>query len=733
MKAFSFLRFVCAAFLCLLLQAAFGPFAPLAYAGSPVNLLSNPGFEQTSSGVPADWSPIGQSWGGHVQVVQAAVYSGSYGLSIQTQVSNNPWVSQLVPVDEGATYAFESHFKSVGIDGKAGFKIEYYTSPVVSAESAAGSYTHYFTASSLDGEWHRESLERTIPAGVTHAKFYLRLYGTGQAYFDDAAITKLYDPPQVIVATDHVHYYTDQTAGRIDVELVPQDNVFAGKTVEVSLLDPSNTVLFSQTGIAASETLAVTFDPQLLTLLEQPHRVIVAMRDDEAQVIEQREKTIYRWERPTSIPQNGPIIVDGEPFFPVIAYHPSLEDYPYLQQIGVNTVQGVRSTSIYGILSYLNAAHENNLKVLLHLYSNMQVKENFELTEKMVTWFRDHPAVLGYMIMDEPVYRGIAQEELLEAYRLIRSLDPNHPTYIVENYDYAYRSTGQATDILVTDVYPYPSTNPKPISAVGDGVRNAIAAVDDVKPVWAILQTFYFPGSTTWNYLPTIEEVRNMAYQAVLAGGTGLGYYSINDPGWALRDSELWDGLVDFKEEIELIGDLVTEGSKIRENIAGPVQWGVWQTGSQQYIVAINTSKDVQNVSIPFEQTGNIVELLYGAQPSQSASWDANLQVQLGSEQTYVYRITPVTAEVEAIEGAIDKYETAGDVQSAFADQLRYRLDIIGILLSQGEAEQATAYLDDMRAYMLDPSVAAQTLISPQAAADVAESILKLVYKLTFS
>jgi hypothetical protein len=78
------------------------------------------------------------------------------------------------------------------------------------------------------------------------------------------------------------------------------------------------------------------------------------------------------------------------------------------------------------------------------------------------------------MIMDESTHNGIPQSEILEAYKRIRSIDPDHPTYMVESEPYAYRSTGQATDILVTDVYLYNGTHMQSISVVGDGVRKAV-------------------------------------------------------------------------------------------------------------------------------------------------------------------------------------------------------------------------------------------------------------------
>jgi hypothetical protein len=625
--------------LCLLLQVMLACVPSAASADFATdNLLTNPGFENASGGLADNWQAIGDSWGNGIQSVQEAAYTGSYGISIQTATSNNPWVSQIVPVEEDATYKFDSWFKTMSVSGNVGYKIEFYKGPEKTAEGLVRQFTYYAPAETLDGQWHQISYERLAPPGAKYVAFYLRLYGTGTVYFDDASLMKTKDKPQIVVNTNQVYYYPDLTEGKIDVQLAPEDGIFTGKTVDFAILDPSGHAIFIQTGTSAAAALTASFDPQTMEV-QLPYQVSVALKDAAGQELDRQERTIYRWDRPTTLPQNGPVLVDGQPFFPVIAYHAYISDYPYLKDIGINTVQGNSLKNLEEIQAMLNAAQANGLKVLVQMYSGMKVKENFDLTRSIVTRFKDHPAVLGYMIMDEPVANDIAQQDLLDAYKLIRSIDPNHPTYMVEAFDFAYRSVGQATDILVTDVYPF--NRNMPITSVGDGMRSAISAVDNVKPVWSVLQTFRLPSSG-WHYLPTIGEVRNMAYQALLAGSKGMAYYSINDPGWSLKNSELWPGLVQFKDELALMGGLVTKGSKIHESVSGLVQWGVWQEGSEQYAVAINTTGEEQDVVIPLDQTGNKVELLYGAETAQFIKWDAELTAHLEPWQTLVYHMTPI-------------------------------------------------------------------------------------------
>ncbi|GAA3401152.1 carbohydrate binding domain-containing protein [Paenibacillus hodogayensis] len=621
-------------------------------AASSGNLVANPGFEEVTGVVPAQWKVIGNAWGEAFKAAPEAAHTGNYGVSIQTSTGNNPWVAIPVPVEEGATYNITTWFKAIGVNGNVGYKFEFYKGIDSTVENWVTGYSYQAARTANDGQWHELEYNIQVPPESAYMYVYLRLYGTGTVYFDDLAAVKTKDKPQIIIEPSQRYFYPDVTNGSALIKLEPSDGSMAGKTVDVRFVEQaSGHSVFEQNGIAAEATLNVAF-PTSGMALEQPYQLQVELKDEAGQRIELETCAIYRWERPTSLPQNGPVLVDGQPFFPVIAYHAYPEDYPYLKEIGVNTIQGTNNGSETSLQSMLDTAQASGLKVLVPLYLDMKVKENFELTRQVVTKFKSHPAVLAYMIMDEPSGNGIPQSELLDAYKLIRSIDPVHPTYMVEVDSHYYRSTGQATDILVTDVYPYNQDYNQPISAVGDGVRKAAADVDGTKPVWTVLQTFKHAG-TIWNYLPTIDQLRNMAYQAFLAGSKGLGYYSINDPGWKLRDSALWPGLVNFKDEIALMGDLVSAGNKAAEHIGSDVQWAIYAKGQEQYAVAINLTKQAQTAVLPLAQAGSQVELLYGAPPQKSSSWAHELSVNLGPEQSVVYRITPLTAGIDRAVGEL--------------------------------------------------------------------------------
>ncbi|MFK7692580.1 carbohydrate binding domain-containing protein [Paenibacillus sp. HJGM_3] len=600
------------------------------------NLLQNAGFEQSTGGVPESWNAIG-GWGGSaVTLSSQAARTGLAGVTVQSGSLTNPWVSQVIPVEAGSTYDFSAWFKTSGVQGKGVvIKVEFYkgTQPT-SANWVSGVFGPYIRE--VTGDWQPYSLRLTAPEESVIAVVYLRLWGTGTVQFEDTSVRLA----NLTLTTDQIVYYTDQTQGNVRLSTRFTDHDYAGKTVAVRVSDAVyGTVVASVYGLPAQPELAIAFDPSVMTP-NTAYEVEAILYGPDASVWEEESSLIYRWARPATLPSVGVIQSGGEPFFPVIAYHANVNQYDQLHQIGINTVQGPQTSSIADVRSAMDAAQASGLKVLFPLYYYANVTKDYEKMRMYVEEFKHHPALLGWMIIDEPSGNSVSVEQVTDAYTLVRTLDSIHPVYMVEGDPLQYGNYARVPDIFTVDAYPLPNY---PITNVGDQVRDAKEAARGGRPVWSILQTFAYPPPSAWTYLPTITEVRNMSYQSLLAGATGLGYYAINDPGWSLPASELWPGLVAFKPELELIGQLALS-APISQFRAGGVEWAIWNSGSSNgelYVVALNETNQGKSVSIPMPVTGYEAELLYGDLPSSFSSPSAQLNVELGAYDTHIYRLTP--------------------------------------------------------------------------------------------
>ncbi|GAA3413765.1 Ig-like domain-containing protein [Paenibacillus hodogayensis] len=77
--------------------------------------------------------------------------------------------------------------------------------------------------------------------------------------------------------------------------------------------------------------------------------------------------------------------------------------------------------------------------------------------------------------------------------------------------------------------------------------------------------------------------------------------------------------------------------------------------------------------------------------------------------------------QVNDMRMSVDRYMEENAIQSSFAINLKYRLDIIQLLLNQEAGQLVVAYMEDLISYIDDPSVRAQHLITTTAAEELGQ------------
>ncbi|GAA3413615.1 carbohydrate binding domain-containing protein [Paenibacillus hodogayensis] len=678
------------------------------------DLIHNGGFEQSEDSIPLSWIPF-QSWSNpELALTPDAARTGTNGFRIQTQQQTKPWIAQDIVVEEGVTYELSGWLKGFDMEGAgAGFKLEFYKNGQRTSANHILGYdsTYRLLPPDITGDWQNLKLTFTAPPEATILCLFVRQYGTGTVYFDDISIVLKKQRAMIELTTDESFYYAELTEGRVGASFFSKDGHLENKSAEARIYRETSGVTIATYGpVAADQPLDFLFDPTLM-LKNEPYRVEVRLLDAIGTELEKAGETVYRIDRPTMLREDGTIMVDGEPFFPIAAYHVRRTDYPYVGLAGVNTVQGGVTDKVSVMRGTLDAAQQNGLKVLVPLYANMNVKENVYLTQDFVTNLKDHPAVLAWMIMDEPIQNNKTKQELADAYRLIRSLDSKHPTYMVEAPAAAYETVSKLTDLFATDVYPFPYS---PISAVGESAIQAKQAAGNRKPVLNVLQAMYNPP--VWPHLPTIGELRNMAYQSLLNGAQGMAYYSFNENGFELRQSALWPGLVEFREEAELIGALITGAERIGHGQGQDTYWTLWRDGDELYASSVNTSGQARQVTVPLGITGYRSELLYGDSHTTRDEQGDELVIGLGPLQSLTYRVTPfltlITQASDTADGAAglssDAYwstrisqleaksnDMAASLQSSVPDMASVSGDAVDALGLVGELTDWAAQLAD--------------------------------------
>lgn len=152
-----------------------------------------------------------------------------------------------------------------------------------------------------------------------------------------------------------------------------------------------------------------------------------------------------------------------------------------------------------------------------------------KLLRERIEQIKDHPALAGYYMDDEPDLNRVSHERLRQAYEICREVDPYHPcvtlpAYIDGIYDYA-----DTCDILMPDPYPRFLQDQPPAKPMADTfgyMRACRAAAGPGGAWWITPQAFDWHGQYVNSRGPTVQELRCQQYIGFIAGARGLLWYT---------------------------------------------------------------------------------------------------------------------------------------------------------------------------------------------------------------
>ncbi len=246
------------------------------------------------------------------------------------------------------------------------------------------------------------------------------------------------------------------------------------------------------------------------------------------------------------------VVINGEPWFArgFIGGSPGI--FSLARKYGYNFIQiyTLNRQDLPVILKTLDEAQANNLKLAFSpLYKTRRGFFDFtyagkttkkltpEIREKMVEMVnavKDHPALLGWYLYDEP--RGADfSTQLKIVYDLLREIDPHHPVLGLDNTAMGCINKTAHCDIHLLDMYPSPrvsSGNNKPISEVFRAVKLMDGTLKK-EGVWYVPQAFdrdSFSKEENDHRAPTYQETRCAIYSTIVAGATGIAPYKIGNP-----------------------------------------------------------------------------------------------------------------------------------------------------------------------------------------------------------
>jgi hypothetical protein len=159
------------------------------------------------------------------------------------------------------------------------------------------------------------------------------------------------------------------------------------------------------------------------------------------------------------------------------------------------------------------------------------------MSQSYVQQYAQHPAALGYYIMDECEDSLIPETEA--HHKQLKAWDPQGITFAA-NLAAGYMNPAlwvDAADIMGTD--PYPLYGAEPAAGythftVADFVSKLRAVAKPDRPVWSVLQFFKF---TTNSRMPTPDELRAHAVMSIVEGAQGIFWWDIGSNGLRKLDA----------------------------------------------------------------------------------------------------------------------------------------------------------------------------------------------------
>ncbi len=178
----------------------------------------------------------------------------------------------------------------------------------------------------------------------------------------------------------------------------------------------------------------------------------------------------------------------------------------------------------------LDIAKKYKVKVIIHLpdiANALGSDESFyggniiETAWNSIKDIKNHPALAGYYVVDEPSATPEMAKRITTAKKLLEAMDPKHPSFscLLGGYEDLLKTVDY--QVLVVDIYPITPGWSRDLSGfeseVKRGIRNA-----EHRPLWVIPQAFGKPN--VW-LIPTPVELSAQVWISVANGAKGIVYF----------------------------------------------------------------------------------------------------------------------------------------------------------------------------------------------------------------
>ena len=307
---------------------------------------------------------------------------------------------------------------------------------------------------------------------------------------------------------------------------------------------------------------------------------LALLREDGTSAAERTIRVLPPHAGEVCLDRRARLLNDGRPFFPWGFMSAGPDER--VAKAGFNTIHTYVGFYIHrdrDLPAWLDKCQALGLKATMYCYPgevgihiNRNKKEftdpELERIGEFVTKYRDHPAIIGWYLCDEPRGR-VLRAEMKRVHDVVARADPFHPCIVLDNTGRGVAELADAGEVLWVDPYPgFAKDGPPrlPLSMV------AIAMDDMIRVTGTRLRHFWVaPQAFNWGAwggpkekterAPTYAEERTMTYLSIVHGAQGVVYFAWK---YVLREPELEKGLLErLGPEIRALTPELLEGEDV--------------------------------------------------------------------------------------------------------------------------------------------------------------------------
>ncbi len=286
---------------------------------------------------------------------------------------------------------------------------------------------------------------------------------------------------------------------------------------------------------------------------------------------------------------NGVFLKEGKPFLPLVMNLPV--DMKELAAAGFNTVvTGFDDApcQVAENLKLLDDAHNNGIYVWFHLCNLFRNKEDYETLKETVSRFKDHPALAGWYLADEPSGTATSPEVMSKAVTTIKKIDSRHPVIGCDNNPSMFGAYAPLFEVFMPDPYPVPHNG---IDTVGTWLKSSAAFLKPTQSLGVILQA---QGKPFYPRGPNRIEIRNMAFQSMIAGVKSMAWWA-HGPA---RDSKEWSEYPILLKQIKTLEPYLLQNER-KEFTANGCKTATFRGAAGTAVLAVNLGNAPATIEIP--------------------------------------------------------------------------------------------------------------------------------------